>query len=116
MKYTLTLATALLAFTGSAMADDAKKPAPENKPAAEATTAEVTAGDFTFKAGAPWEVRKEPKMMSAGGFTRPGKDGKAGVEADFYHFGPQGGGDTEVNVARWVSQFQPGEDGAKPEA
>jgi hypothetical protein len=54
-------------------------------------------------------------MMSAGGFTKPGSDGKAGVDADFYHFGPQGGGDNEANVTRWINQFQPDDDGAKPE-
>ena len=94
-------ATALLLTAPVAIAADEAKAAP----AAEAAAAEI-------KAGAPWKLRAEPKMMSAGGATIAGKDGAAGVDADFYHFGAGGGGGDDANIARWVGQFQPGDDGA----
>ena len=68
-------------------------------------------GSLTFTAAAPWQARPEPRPMSAGGFTLPGKDGAAPVEADFYHFGGGQGGDVEANMKRWQSQFVPGDDG-----
>ncbi len=105
------LTASVLLFSLSALravADDTK-----GDPAAgAAAAAEIKAGNYTFKAGAPWAVRGEPKMMSSGGATIAGKDSKPGVEADFYHFGAGGGGGEAANIARWVGQFQPGEDGA----
>lgn len=115
MKRLLTLAT-LLTLTGTVTAADDPKPAAGTKPAAEAKSTDLAAGGLTFKAVAPWVAKKEPRRMSAGGFTIPGKEGAAGVEADFYHFGGQGGGgDVEANVKRWQGQFQPDEDGKLPE-
>ncbi len=115
MKHLLTL-TALLTLTGAVIAADDARPATESKPAAAAKSAALDAGALTFKAAAPWVAKKEPRRMSAGGFTIPGKDDAAGVEADFYHFGgPGGGGDVEANIKRWQGQFQPGDDGNLPE-
>jgi hypothetical protein len=105
-RHLLTAALLLTAAPGL-IADEAKPAAP----AADAKAAPIKAGEYTFHAAAPWAVRAEPKMMSAGGATIAGKDGKPGVEADFYHFGAGGGGGDEANIARWVNQFQPGEDG-----
>lgn len=82
--------------------------------AQDAKTTELKAGSFTFKVPAPWAAKAEPRMMSAGGFTLPGKDGAAPVEADFYHFGAGGGGGIEPNIKRWQSQFTPGADGKAP--
>ncbi len=113
MKHLLLL-TALTVSTLSAA--DEKKPAAEAKSDAAAKTADLTAGSLTFKAAAPWVAKKEARRMSAGGYTIPGKDGAAGVDADVYHFGgPGGGGDNEANIARWQKQFVPGDDGALPE-
>lgn len=83
----------------------------EDKPAA------LKVGSLTFTAPAAWQARPEPRPMSAGGFTIPGKDGAAAVEADFYHFGGGQGGDIESNMKRWQSQFVAGDDGkvAAPE-
>ena len=106
------LATALLFSAPAAFAADETKAA---APAAEAAAAEIKAGDYTFKPGAPWKLRAEPKMMSAGGATIADKDGKTTVDADFYHFGAGGGGGDDANIARWVGQFQPGEDGKPAE-
>ncbi|RYD38489.1 MAG: hypothetical protein EOP86_00700 [Verrucomicrobiaceae bacterium] len=75
--------------------------------AEEAKPAELKVGAFTFKVAAPWEARKEKKAMSAGGFTLPGKDGAAPIEADFYHFGAGQGGGVEPNLQRWQKQFLP---------
>lgn len=113
MKHLLTLSAVLFTLTGGVTAADDTKPA---KPAADAKSADLVAGNLTFKAAAPWVAKKEPRRMSAGGFTIPGKDGSPGVEADFYHFGGQGGGgDVEANVKRWQGQFQPDEDGKLPD-
>jgi hypothetical protein len=117
MKLTLLL-TALSVIT--LQADDKKaasaKPGTEAKSDAAAKTADLTAGSLTFKAAAPWVAKKEPRRMSAGGYTIPGKDGAAGVEADVYHFGgPGGGGDNEANIARWQKQFVEDDDGKLPE-
>jgi len=98
------------------IAADEKKPAADAKSDAAAKTADLKAGSLTFKAAAPWVAKKEPRRMSAGGYTIPGKDGAPGVEADIYHFGgPGGGGDDDANIARWQKQFVPDEDGALPE-
>lgn len=83
--------------------------------AAEKKPVELKAGNLKFKIPAGWEPRKEPRMMSAGGFTTKGKNGGEGIEADFYHFGAGGGGGVEANVKRWQGQFQPGADGKLPE-
>jgi hypothetical protein len=64
-------------------------------------------GEFTFKASPPWKVSAAPKPMSQGGFTLPGKDGAADLDAAFYHFGPGQGGDLEGNVKRWQGMFTP---------
>ena len=121
MKHTLCIASVIVALTGFVSAQ-AKKPKTEKKPAAEATpeaaakSVDLAAGGLTFKAAAPWQAKKEPRRMSSGGFTIPGKDKAAGVEADFYHFGGEGGGgDTDANIKRWQGQFQPGDDGNLPE-
>ncbi len=79
-----------------------------------AAAGDLKVGSFTFAVGAPWVAKVEPRMMSAGGFTRPSKDGTAPVEVDFYHFGAGGGGGIEPNLKRWQSQFKPGEDGKAP--
>jgi hypothetical protein len=83
-------------------------------PAQDAKVTELKAGSFTFKVPAPWVAKAEPRMMSAGGFTRPGKEGAAPVEADFYHFGAGGGGGIEPNLKRWQSQFTPDAEGKPP--
>lgn len=80
--------------------------------AEEGKAAELKVGSFTFKVGSPWVPKAEPRMMSAGGFTIPGKEGADPIEADFYHFGAGQGGGVEPNLKRWQSQFQPGADGA----
>jgi hypothetical protein len=80
----------------------------------EAKSTELKVGSFTFKVAAPWVAKAEPRMMSAGGFTLPGKDPAAPVEVDFYHFGAGGGGGVEPNLKRWQSQFAPGPDGKPP--
>jgi hypothetical protein len=83
-------------------------------PAQDAKVTELKAGSFTFKVPAPWVAKAEPRMMSAGGFNLPGKDGADPVEADFYHFGAGGGGGIEPNIKRWQSQFTAGADGKAP--
>jgi len=114
MKRLLTLTAALFTLPGFSTAED-KKPAAETKPAAEAKSAGLAVGGLTFKAAAPWQVKKEPRKMSAGGLTMPGKEKAAGIEADFYHFGVGGGGGVEANVQRWQKQFEPDDDGKLPE-
>ena len=120
MKYILLL-SALAAFTFAGAQDKKsdkktdKKPSADAKPAADAKTTDLEAGGLTFKAPAPWTAKAKPGPMSAGGVTIPGKEGAAGVQADFYHFaGPTGGGDKEANVQRWQRAFVPDEDGNLP--
>ena len=114
MKYLSAIFTVLFAFAGLSTADE-KKPAAETKPAAESKSPDLAVGGLTFKAAAPWQVKKEPRRMSAGGLTIPGKEKAPGIEADFYHFGIGGGGGVEANVQRWQKQFSPGDDGKLPE-
>ena len=102
MKYLTLFTAALLSLACPAVADDAK-------------AAELKVAESTFKATAPWAAKAEPRRMSSGGFTIAGKDGAAGIEADFYHFGAGGGGGAEANIKRWQGQFQPGDDGSLPE-
>lgn len=114
MKHLLTLSAFLIALAGFSTAEE-KTPAAEAKPAAETKAADLAVGGLTFKAAAPWQVKKEPRRMSAGGLTIPGKDKAAGIEADFYHFGAGGGGGVDANLQRWQKQFEPGDDGKLPE-
>lgn len=81
----------------------------------ETGAAGLKVAGVTFQAGSPWKVKTEPRRMSSGGLTIPGKDGKADIEADFYHFGAGGGGGAEANIKRWQGQFQPGDNGQLPE-
>jgi len=97
MKFLVLSSLALALAFSSARADE--------KPA------EIKAGSLTFKATSPWQAKKEPRPMSAGGFTLASDSGAAPVEADFYHFGNGQGGDVEANMKRWQAQFVPGEDG-----
>lgn len=115
MKRLFTFLSALLVFAGFASADDPKPAPPKSPKAAETKPAELLVGGYTFKAGAPWQAKQEPRPMSSGGFSIPGKDGSAGVDADFYHFGSGQGGDVESNVKRWQGQFQTGDDGKQAE-
>jgi hypothetical protein len=81
---------------------------------ADATTP-LEVGSLKFTPAAPWVTKEKPRQMSAGGFTIPGKDGAAAVEADFYFFGgPVGGGDIASNLKRWQNQFERNEDGQPP--
>jgi hypothetical protein len=112
MKLTVLFAALLIL---QLQAGEDKKPAGESKPPAGAKSADLAVGGLTFKAAAPWQVKKEPRRMSAGGLTIPGKDKAPGIEADFYHFGAGGGGGIEANVQRWQKQFEPGDDGKLPE-
>jgi hypothetical protein len=114
MKALLTLIAVVVPLAGLAAADE--KPAAADKPAAESKGAGLAVGGLTFKPAAPWQVKKEPRRMSAGGLTIAGKDKAPGIEADFYHFGAGGGGGVEANVARWQKQFEPGDDGKLPAA
>lgn len=84
---------------GSTRADDAAKPS------------DLKVGSFTFKIAAPWVAKASTSPMNKGGFTIPGKDGTAPVQADFYHFGAGQGGGTDANIKRWQTQFLPGDDG-----
>jgi hypothetical protein len=118
MNASVILAASFGLFAGVVRADVPPPPVKsEEKPAAApaAAAAELKAGDLTFKVAAPWELKKEPRRMSAGGCTIPGKDSAPAIEADFYHFGAGGGGGVEPNVARWQKQFEPGDDGKLPE-
>jgi hypothetical protein len=117
MKPIVCLTAVLFAFTSGLRAQE--KPRGETKPAeakaADGKTVDLEVGSLTFKSTAPWVAKKTARMMSAGGFTIPGKDKAAGVEADFYHFaGDGGGGDVDANIKRWQGQFEPGDDGNLP--
>lgn len=98
------LAAAIIAALPLSGADPAK---PDNTPAPT-----LKAGTLTFSAPAGWRKKDKPRMMSAGGFTSSTKDGEAGIDVDFFHFGAGSGGDIDSNVARWRSQFAPEKDGS----
>ncbi len=117
MKTLLCLTALIVSLAPAAHAQE--KPKTDKKPAEAKTgdekTADLTAGSLTFKAGSPWVAKKTARMMSAGGYTIPGKDKAPGVEADFYHFGGNGGGgDVDANIKRWQGQFEPNDEGALP--
>lgn len=100
MIRSLLAAVALLAAAlCPARADDAAKPS------------ELKVGAFTFQIAPPWVAKASTSPMNKGGFTIPGKDGAAPVQADFYHFGAGQGGGTDENIKRWQTQFLPGGDG-----
>ncbi len=72
-----------------------------------AAAEDLKVGALTFKSDAPWKTSAKAKPMSQGGFTLPGKDGAADLEAVFYHFGKGQGGDLDANVKRWQGMFTP---------
>ncbi len=100
-----------LGFAAPLRADD-KEPAAdkkteekaETKKEGDAKTEMIEVGDFTFKFGAPWKKGTPSNNMSAAGLTHG--EGKEAITADFYYFGTGQGGDTQANVARWISQFE----------
>jgi len=61
----------------------------------------IQAGDFQFKAGAPW-VQKEAGGMVKGALAY----GETDLVVKFYHFGAGQGGGVAANVKRWKGQFQ----------
>lgn len=88
------LAAAALLLTGISLEAEEKAP-----------PATLKVGALTFTGEAPWKKSDEPRPMSAGTLTLPGKDGGAELNAVFYHFGPGQGGDLNSNVQRWEGMF-----------
>lgn len=66
------------------------------------------AGGLTFDVAKGWTAKAEARAMSAGGLTYKTAELKAGLDADFYHFGEGQGGSVEANIARWKGQFEGG--------
>ncbi len=72
---------------------------------AEEPAKSFKAGDFDFVIAEGWTKKTKARAMSSGGLTYKGKEMKAGVDADFYHFGRGQGGGVEANIKRWRGQF-----------
>ncbi|MCB1227270.1 MAG: hypothetical protein KDK99_15740 [Verrucomicrobiales bacterium] len=71
-----------------------------------AQAGDLTVSNLTFKIEAPWTEVPTTSPMRAGTaqFTVEGTDTK--LDAVFYYFGAGQGGDTQANIARWLSQFE----------
>ena len=67
----------------------------------------LTAGEFTFQFGKPWERQQVTSSMRAGQlkFVQEG-EGLESVEAVVYYFGPGGAGGVKANIDRWIGQFE----------
>ena len=61
-------------------------------------------GEFTFARPAAWEWVEQTSQMRKAQL----KVAKSGQEAEviFFFFGPAGGGGTQANIDRWLSQFK----------
>jgi hypothetical protein len=68
-------------------------------------------GALTFTRPADWEWVPVSSPMRKAELKVPGAKPEDSADITFFHFGPQGGGDVQSNVQRWVSQFK-GPDGA----
>lgn len=75
--------------------------------AQEKATDSLTAGEFTFHYGKPWERQQVVSPMRAGQlkYVQEG-EGLEPVEAVIYFFGPGGAGGVEANIQRWIGQFE----------
>jgi hypothetical protein len=72
-------------------------------------------GGLTFTRPANWEWVPVNSTMRKAQLKVPGTKADESAEITFFHFGPQGGGDVQSNVQRWVSQFKGPEDATKIE-
>lgn len=70
-----------------------------------ADPASFKVGEFSFTRPAGWGWVESTSPMRKAQLRVPGTDGSAG-EVVFFHFGPNNGGGTPANVARWLGQFQ----------
>lgn len=62
--------------------------------------------EFTFKRPPAWEWIETTSPMRKAQLKVPSTDKKESAEVVFYYFGQGGGGATQANVDRWLSQFQ----------
>ena len=62
--------------------------------------------EFTFKRPPAWEWVESTSAMRKAQLKVPSADKKDSAEVVFYYFGQSGGGGTQANVDRWLSQFQ----------
>ena len=67
---------------------------------------ELAVGGYSFKFSEPLATKDTPSPMVKGVVVIPTVEGKAGLEAKFYYFGPGQGGGIDANVARWIGQFK----------
>jgi hypothetical protein len=91
-------------------------PAPEGphliRPDVSPAEGTLSGAGIAFDLPASWEPQPPANTMRVGQAAIPGPGG-AGELAVFF-FGPGGGGGTEANLQRWVSQMEPAP-GAEPE-
>src|SRR5262245_52180634 len=73
--------------------------------AAEAP-ASFQVSEFTFKRPPAWEWIETSSAMRKAQLKVLSADKKESAEVVFYYFGQAGGGGTQANVDRWLSQFQ----------
>lgn len=64
------------------------------------------AGEFTFNRPAAWGWVETTSSMRKAQLKVPGADAREFAEVVFFHFGEGGGGGTQANISRWLSQFQ----------
>jgi hypothetical protein len=62
--------------------------------------------EFNFKRPPAWEWVESASAMRKVQLNVLSADKKERAEVAFYYFGPSGGGGTQANVDRWLSQFQ----------
>ena len=73
-------------------------------------------GGLTFKRPADWSwVELTNTAMRKAQLKAPGAKADESAEVAFYYFGPEGGGDVQANVQRWVNQFHGNENANKVE-
>ena len=69
--------------------------------------------EFTFKRPPAWEWIESTSAMRKAQLKVLSADKKENAEVVFYYFGQAGGGGTQANVDRWLSQFQEPKDQIK---
>ncbi len=68
--------------------------------------AKFSVGEFTFDRPADWQWVQSSSAMRKAQLKITDASNKEGVEVVFFFFGEGGGGSTQANIDRWLSQFE----------
>lgn len=75
--------------------------------AEEEKTKEAEAGELKLQVPESWKAPEQLKTFRIAEFAVPARKGEKETDGEYvvFHFGPEGGGGIDDNLARWVNMF-----------